>query len=79
MSASTIDTEILNYLPLLGDEEKKSLLGVIKSFLTLKRQEKVNNRMSIEQYNLELDEALARVESGSFLTQEEVEQRSSKW
>lgn len=36
MPVKTIDSQILNYLPLLDDEEKKSILGVIESFLTLK-------------------------------------------
>ena len=79
MSSTTIDSEILNCLPLLGEEEKKSILGVIKSFLTLKSKEKQDDRITIEQYNKELDEALARVVAGDYLAQEEVEQRSSKW
>lgn len=34
---------------------------------------------SIEDYNRELDEAKARVESGKFITQEDLEKESSKW
>ena len=37
--AKSLDIEIQETLPLLGNEEKKSLLGVIKSFLNLKKQE----------------------------------------
>lgn len=37
MSAKTVDSEILSYLPLLGEGEKKSLLGIIEAFLKLKR------------------------------------------
>ena len=77
MPVKTIDSQILNYLPLLGEEEKKSILSVIKSFLTLKGREP--QRISIEQYNQELDEALARINAGNYLTQEEVEKQSAKW
>jgi len=34
MSANTFDAEIRKYLSLLGNEQKKSLLGIIKSFLS---------------------------------------------
>ena len=77
MPVKTIDSQILNYLPLLGEEEKKSILSVIKSFLTLKGTD--SQRISIEQYNQELDEALARINAGNYLTQEEVEKQSAKW
>ena len=77
MPVKTIDSQILNYLPLLGEEEKKSILNVIKSFLTLKGREP--QRISIEQYNQELDEALERINAGNYLTQEEVEKQSAKW
>ena len=37
--AGVLDTEIQKYLPLLGNEEKKSLLSVIKSFLSLRNEQ----------------------------------------
>ncbi|MCF6308319.1 MAG: hypothetical protein L3J09_10210 [Flavobacteriaceae bacterium] len=36
-------------------------------------------RISVEQYNKELDEAEARIENGEFYTQEEVEKMMEKW
>lgn len=72
----TLDEEINNYLPHLGTTEKQSLISVIKSFLSLR--EKSEGRISIEQYNKEQDEAVARVLSGKFITQEEVERRYDK-
>ncbi|WP_439559116.1 hypothetical protein [Dyadobacter sp.] len=68
MEAKTIDSEILLYLPLLEDEEKKSLLSVIKSFLNLKKEHSPDFENSLEEYNRELDDALKRIESGSFIT-----------
>ena len=43
MAANTFDTEIRKYLPLLGNEEKKSLLTIIKNFLHIEgRSEKIS-------------------------------------
>ena len=35
--------------------------------------------ISIEQYNKEIDEALAEVEAGNYITQEEMEKQAAKW
>lgn len=78
MAANVIDIEIQKYLHLLGTEEKKSILHVIKSFVQL-RQEKASQRVSIEQYNKEIDEALGQFKSGEFLTQEDLEKEMGKW
>ena len=77
MAAKSLDVEIQKYLPLLGKEEKKSLLGVIKSFLNLKKEE--SSRISIEQYNKEIDEALAEFKAGKYTTQEELEKEMKQW
>ncbi|WP_439584596.1 hypothetical protein [Dyadobacter bucti] len=78
MPVQTIDSQIVDYLPLLGEEEKRSILGVIKSFVSLRKKE-VQERISIEQYNEELDNALEEIRAGNFLTQEKVEKLSSEW
>ena len=79
MEAQTIDSQILKYLPLLGEDEKQSLLGVIRTFLNLKKEGKQQEVKFIADYNRELDEALARISKGSFVTQEEVEKNSADW
>lgn len=78
MSTKTIDSEIVGYLPLLGEGEKKSLLSIIEAFLKLKQPDH-GERVSIEQYNKELDEALARIKSGKYHTQEEAEAEINGW
>ena len=75
MAAATLDGEIKKYLPLLGNDEKQSLLTVIKSFLHLK----TNNDPTIEQYNREIDEAMARIDKGEFTTHEAVEKEMESW
>ena len=36
-------------------------------------------RITIEQYNEEIDEAIARVEAGDFFSQEDVKQMAKDW
>ena len=68
--AQALDNEIQKYLPLLGDSEKKSLLGVIKSFLTLRNE--ASGTISIQDYNKELEAAEAEFEKGDYITHEEM-------
>lgn len=72
----TLDKEIISSLSLLGKEEKKNILGFIKSYLKLKEQ---SQHISIEQYNREIDEAGTRINAGNYFTQDEVEQEAAKW
>ena len=74
--AQVIDKQIIDFLPLLGKEEKKTILGFIKSVVKIKEQPQ---RISIKQYNLEIDEAMARIDAGEYITQEEVEKESKHW
>ena len=74
--AQVIDKQITDFLPLLGVEEKKTILDVIKSYVRIKEQPE---RVSIEQYNKEIDEAMARIDAGEFHTQEEVKAMMKDW
>jgi hypothetical protein len=77
MPAQTIDSQILHSLPLLEMDQKKSLLSVIRSFL--KNKETTPTRLTIEEYNKEIEEAMTRVKNGEFYTHEEVEEMAKKW
>jgi hypothetical protein len=66
MAAVSPDAEFNKYWLMLTPVQKESILGVIKSFVS---EERTN---SIEQYNLDIDEAVNRVEEGEFFTHEEV-------
>lgn len=66
-----LERELLQYILQLDEAEKKSVLQMLKTFL--KGREKKVPRNSIEQYNKEIDEAIARVEAGEYYTPEEVE------
>lgn len=73
MAAPSLDTEFNKYWSLLTPVQKESLLGVIKSFIIPRE------KISVEQYNKEIDEAIARVEAGEFYSQEEVEKMAKEW
>ncbi len=77
MTTAVLDTEIQKYLPLLGSEEKRSLLSVIKSFLNLKNEGA--DLIDTEQYNKEIDAAMARIDNGEFTTHEDLEKEMETW
>jgi hypothetical protein len=56
-------------------EQKESLISLVESFGI----EIPGQRISIEQYNKELDEAEAEFEKGEFVNHEEVVALSKKW
>ena len=73
MTARSIDAQILQSLPLLGKEEKVSLLKVIQTFLKLKDTSVVEEPpFDIDEYNREIDEAEAEYERDGGLSHEEV-------
>jgi hypothetical protein len=77
MAASTIDKELIRYFTLLDQKQKETLLAMIKSFL--KPTSSTTERISIEQYNKELDEANERIENGEFVTMEELLKEIKTW
>jgi hypothetical protein len=72
-----LDQQIVSYLPILGDEEKKSLIRVIKSFLNLKKQ--TSGSISIEEYNQELAEAEEEYKKGETISHEEMKKLVKQW
>lgn len=70
--AQTIDKEINEYINLLNADQKKSILGMLKSFTA-----KTKNRISIKQYNIELAAAEKEVENGEWIDHEDVKKISA--
>jgi len=77
MAVRSLDAEINKFLPLLDNSEKKSILGVIRSFIHLKETE--TKRISVEDYNKEINEALHQVKNGNYTTHEELEKEMEQW
>jgi hypothetical protein len=74
---STIDQELNRFITQLSEPEKKSVLLMLKTFLQERQQSA--QRISLEEYNREIDEAIAAFEAGNFISQEEMEKRAAKW
>jgi hypothetical protein len=74
--AQVLDKELLKYWEQLDGPQKKSILGMIKSFL---QPTKKISEFSIDQYNKEIDEAMAKMDAGQFTPHEEVEKEMEKW
>jgi hypothetical protein len=74
--AKALERELLQYIFQLDEAEKKSVLQMLKTFL--RGREKKLPRVSTEQYNKEIDEAIARVEAGEYYTHEEVERMAKE-
>jgi hypothetical protein len=77
MATQVIDQQMVEYFMQLSNAEKKSVVQLIKTFL--KTRNDAPGRISIEQYNRELDEAEAEIEAGNFITQEDLEKEMEKW
>lgn len=73
MTALPLDNEFMEQWLKLSVPEKESLLSVAKNFVELKED---IGRISIEQYNKELDEAMARMDKDEFYTHEQAVQIS---
>ena len=76
MTIKTIDAQMLKYWPMLEKDEKQSILSVVKSFL---KQKDVSGRMTIEEYNRELDEADNRMDAGGGISLEDAIKDAASW
>jgi hypothetical protein len=52
---------------------------LIETFVRLLKKRKSMVEKKLDDYNRELDEANARIESGKFITQEDLEKEASQW
>jgi hypothetical protein len=77
MATQVIDQQMVECFMQLNNAEKKSVVRLIKTFL--KARNDSPGRISIEQYNKELDEAERQIEAGNFITQEDLEKEMETW
>ena len=62
----------------LDQVKDPNIIEAIKNMLEY-RKKVSTERISIEQYNKEIDEAERDIENGNYYTQEEVEKRAKEW
>ena len=75
--ANTLDQEFYSYFMQLTEEEKKSVLQMLKTFV--KGRKENPERITLEQYNKEIDEAMEEVKKGDVYTHEEVVKMAKDW
>lgn len=76
MTANTLKKKIDGYLPLLTIKQQTLLLEIIKNLLNVDIEAK---RISRKQYNIEIKEAVTRIEKGDFIKHEDALKELSKW
>lgn len=69
MPTQKIEQEMVLYFMQLNTAEKKSVLQMIKTFLKGKKNKP--GRITLDQYNKEIDQAMKRMDAGEFYTHEE--------
>lgn len=75
--SKAIDREMYAYFMQLSDAEKKSVVELLKTFM--KSRKIPSDRMTKEQYNREIDEAMERVGRGEYTTFEDLEKEMKTW
>jgi len=75
--AKAIEQELLQYILQLDEAEKRSVLQMPKTFV--KGRGKQASRISIEEYNQELQEAEEEYERGEYTTHESFVKSIKKW
>ena len=76
MTDAMIDEEFRKHLPLLSEDEKKEVLAMMRSMV---KHRKDPRRLTIEEYNKELDEAEARIAAGFFTSHEDAVKEAEGW
>jgi predicted transcriptional regulator len=76
MTATAIKKQFDGYLPLLSVKQQALLLEMAKSLLQIDRETK---RITKKQYNKEINEAVARIEKGKFVTHQNALKELAKW
>ena len=80
MAAISLDKLLLQYWPLLEQEEKKSIITHIKSLINSKNVPKrLTQDEFIAQYNKDMDDAEADIKAGRVISQEDLELESENW
>lgn len=75
--ANVLDKEMSNYFTRLNEAEKKSVVEMLKTFLNGRVENPA--RISLEQYNKEIDEAMEDIKNGEIYTHEEVVKLAKNW
>ena len=76
MTATQIKKELNAYLPLLSGRQQQILLDMVKNLLNIDKKEK---RITIEQYNKEIQASVNQIKAGKSVSHADVLKQSKKW
>ena len=76
MGAIDLRQNVLDYI---NNKADNRFLRLVNALAKTYQEEETTERISIEQYNKEIDESIAQIERGEFYTQEEVEKMAKEW
>ncbi len=74
-----LQTRKLNFIESILPIGSERIIKKLEALLKKEQQKEENQRINVEQYNREIEEANANIEKGDFYTQDEVEKMSKKW
>ena len=75
--SKAIDKEMFAYFMQLDDAEKQSVVKLLKTFM--KGRKGQPERISVEQYNKDIDEAMEQASKGEYTTFEDLEKEMRSW
>jgi hypothetical protein len=73
--SKAVDREMFTYFMQLDEAEKKSVVELLKTFMKGRK----NDRISIEQYNRDIDAAMEQAAKGEYATFEDLEKEMESW
>ena len=76
MTRTAIKKQVDEFLPMLSIKQQTSVLDMIKGLLNVDNNKE---RISSNQYNKEIDEAVSRIENGNFVSHKDALKEISKW
>ncbi len=71
MQVITIKEKLHHYIDVAQEQQLQAIYTLLEDKIELS----ASNRISIDQYNKEIEEAEARIESGEFYTQAEIKSK----
>lgn len=73
MTTVAIRKKLVDYMKVADDKKVKAMYALLEDDINQ------DGRISIEQYNKEIDEAMEEIKRGEFYTHEEVVKMSKSW
>lgn len=74
-----LQTRKLHFIESILSVGSEEIIEKLEALLEKEQRKEKNQRVSIDQYNQEVEEANSRIESGEFTSQDYVKKESESW